>query len=477
MTMNREDAGHIAEQISSVVLLLLAFWVLCYRLDAVPMYLWDESRQANNALEMMETGNWAFTTYDGKPDFWNTKPHLLVIIQAFFMKLLGPGLLALRLPSAIAGCFTLLAGFCFLKKRSGFSPAAAWIAVMLGCGGFNTYHVVRTGDYDALLTLFIFLATLSWMRYIENPHQVKHLKFTSIWFTAALLTKGIAAAMWLPCWLAMGYFVKPRAELKIRRVALLSLIPLFSVVLFYGLHEWQTPGYIRAVLDNEFSGRYLKPNEGHNTQWYYYAEVLWSQYFIGFIVLPVIAVFVIKLPENRRLYLRILGGALLFLCIISISATRIYWYLAPVIPLLALLVVLPLSEIQSMGFQLFWKLTIAGIFVWGYFENYHNNTAVVGVSSAAVLQKTEKSGKLPFQAKWHVGHYHPIEKYYRAVLKTQAIDLPVNMGYSYSPNDTLIVSSMDHLDTLNRKYFMRQHHYPTDAMPVWVMVVDSARFR
>lgn len=477
MSLNRKDAGLIAEQISSVILLILAFWVLCYRLDAVPMYLWDESRQANNALEMLDSGNLCYTTYDGLPDFWNTKPHLLVIIQAFFMKMLGPGLLALRLPSALAGCITLLAGFCFLKKRSGFSVAAAWIAVMLGCGGFNTYHVVRTGDYDALLTMFIFLATLSWLRYIENPEERRYINYTSIWFTAALLTKGIAAAMWLPCWLAMGFFVKPGIIIKIGRVAWLALIPLFSVVVYYGLHEWQTPGYIHAVLDNEFSGRYLKPNEGHNTQWYYYVKVLWSQYFIGYVVLSVIAGFIIKLPENRRLYLRILAGTLFFLCIISASATRIYWYLAPVIPILALLLVLPLGEITSRVFQMCWKLVIAALLVWGYFENYHHNTTAVGVNSAAVLLKAEKTGKLPFRAKWHVGHYHPIEKYYKAVLKTKSIDLPLNIGYSYNPNDTVIVSSMDHLDTLNKKYYMRQHHYPTDALPVWVMVVDSSKFR
>lgn len=475
MLSGRRTTANLTEQIAAVLLLLLSFLVLCYRLDAVPMFLWDESRQANNALEMAESGQWAYTTYDGKPDFWNTKPHLLILLQALCMKVLGPGLLALRLPSAVAGCMVLLTGFRFLFKRYGFAPAAAWIAVMLGCGGFNTYHVVRTGDYDALLTLFLFLATLSLLKYLENSEKEKHLSYTAVWFTAALLTKGIAAAMWLPCWFAMAYFLKPLKAPKMSQIALSLGISLFAAVLYYGLHEWLTPGYLNAVFENEFSGRYLKPNEGHNTYVYYYAEVLWSQYFKGFIVLLPIALFMVKTRANKRLSRSLLSCILVFLCIISVSATRIYWYLAPAIPLSALLVAMPLSENSNRTFQYSWKLIIAAFMVWGYYDNYHHNTTAVGVSSAAVLLKAEKSGKLPFQAKWHVGFYHPIEKYYSAVLNRKRIALNLSSAYQYNKGDTLCVSNMAHLDTLNSKYFMRQHHYPTDEMPVWVMVIDSAK--
>jgi 4-amino-4-deoxy-L-arabinose transferase-like glycosyltransferase len=475
MFFNGKDSGRIAGQISAVALLLLSFWVLCYRLDSLPMFLWDESRQANNALEMLNSGNLWYTTYDGKPDFWNTKPHLLVLLQWGCMKLLGPGLLALRLPSAIAGCIVLWVGFVHLNKRFGFEPAAAWVAVMIGCGGFNTYHIVRTGDYDALLTLFVFLASLSWLKYLENTHEIKFLKYMAIWFTAAILTKGVAAAMWLPCWIAMGYGIKPRADLKGKRVAMYAIIPLLCVFIYYGFHEWHTPGYLHAVLDNEFSGRYLKPNEGHASPWYYYIEVLWSSYFAGFLLLMPVAGFFIKRSEIRIIHYRLLIGIVLFLIIISLSATRIYWYLAPVIPLMALVVVLPLCINIHAGFKLAVKLLIAAITVYGYFENYHHNNVATGVSSAKVLLEAEKNGKLPFQAVWHAGHYHPVEKYYAAILAAKGIDLKYSSVYDYKSGDTLIVSSMDHLDTLNRRLYMRQQLYPTDELPVWVMVVDSAK--
>lgn len=477
MMLTGKNAGQVAEQVSSILIVTLSFWVLCYRLDGVPMYLWDESRQANNALEMLESGNLWYTTYDGQPDFWNTKPHLLILLQCVCMKLWGPGLLALRLPSALAGCLVLWIGFRFLQKRSGFTYAAAWIAVMLGSGGFNTYHVVRTGDYDALLTLFIFLTTLSWLKYLEDQTQTKSLRFAAIWFTAALLTKGIAAALWLPCWFVMGFAVKPYMQFKSVELIKASLIPILAVIFYYGLHEWLTPGYLHAVFENELSGRYLQSNEGHGSQWYYYAEVIWSHYFKGFIVLMVIAGVMVKSYGGRLLYSRMLAGILLFLIIISVSATRIYWYVAPAIPLMALLVILPMADHNNRIFQWSWSLLIVVFLVIGYYNNFRHNTISEGVSPAKVLLHSEKSGKLPYNAIWHVGHYYPIEKYYAAVLKKKGIDLPISSVYRYKQNDTLIVGNMAHLDTLNRLFFMRQHQYPTDVSPVWVMVVDSARNR
>jgi 4-amino-4-deoxy-L-arabinose transferase-like glycosyltransferase len=475
MLLKKPDAGHITAQISAVLLLLFAFWVLCYRLDALPMQLWDESRQANNALEMLNSGNLLYTTYDGVPDFWNTKPHLLIIFQWLCMKFLGPGLLALRMPSAIAGCLIIVAGFSFLYKRYGYTPAAAWIAVMLGCGGFNSYHVVRSGDYDALLTLFIFLATLSWLGYLENPSRKKSLAIMALCFTAALLTKGIAAAMWLPVWFAMGVAIKPRIIPDYKRTAVLLLIPVAGVLCYYGFHEWLTPGYLHAVAENEFSGRYLRPNEGHNTGWFYYADVLWSQYFMGFIILMAIAAFIVKKDASKQAYFRILTGTLVFLIIISFSATRIYWYAAPLIPLMAILVILPMTEHNNPMFQWNWSLFIIAIMVLGYYQNYRHNTYSEGVSASKVLLDAEKSGKLPFEATWHVGAYHPIEKYYSSILKRKGLNLNISTSYDYDVHDTVVVSNMAHLDTLNRHYFLRQHRYPTDEMPIWVMVVDSAR--
>jgi hypothetical protein len=335
--------------------------------------------------------------------------------------------------------------------------------------------LVRSGDYDALLTLFIFLATLSWLGFMENPNRKKSLATMAVWFTAALLTKGIAAAIWLPVWFVMGVAIKPRIIPDYKRTLVLLLIPGTAVLCYYGFHEWLTPGYLQAVAENEFLGRYLRPNEGHHTNWFYYADVLWSQYFVGFIILMALAAFMVKKDAFKQLYFRIFLGILVFLVVISFSATRIYWYAAPAIPLMAFLVILPMAEHNNSLFQWNWSLFIVALMVLGYYQNYRHNIYSEGVSASKVLLEAEKSGKLPFNAKWHVGAYHPIEKYYASVLKRKGMDLKISARYHYSAQDTVVVSNMAHLDALNRHFFLRQHHFPTDEMPVWVMVVDSAK--
>jgi 4-amino-4-deoxy-L-arabinose transferase-like glycosyltransferase len=466
----------VFERVASVLLLLLGFWVLCYRLDAVPMKCWDESRQANNALEMLQSGNWLYPTYEGQPDFWNTKPHLLIVLQTIGMKMLGPGLLALRLPSALAGCLTLVLWFRFIFRRQGYLPAASWVLVMLGCGGFNAYHIVRTGDYDALLTLCISGTIISWIQLLENPESRRYYLQAGGWFAAALLTKGIAAAIWLPVLLIIPLDLQFWRKFKIRFVFNMLLIPLVAVVVYYGYREWITPGYLKAVFFNEWSGRYFNPNEGHKAAWWYYLKVLWQDYFTGYIALLIIAWFWVGIINGKKEFNRLIAGIVLFMVIISASATRIYWYLAPAIPIMAYLVVSPLfTSPKPLKYQWMWLLCLIGFAVPGYFDNYNRNTTSHGVRPELVLMQADKNNRLPYQAYWQIGSYNPIEKYYKAILENKGISLKLSSKFDYKPKDTVIISQMPFLDSLNKKYVVRQHHYPNDEFPLWVMVVEGSK--
>src|SRR5690606_35013342 len=85
-----------------IILLVIVYFPIFGHLDTFPVKWWDEARNATNAYEMYRTGNWIVATYDYTPDMWNTKPPLLIWIQVFFFKMLGPTVLAIRLPSAFA---------------------------------------------------------------------------------------------------------------------------------------------------------------------------------------------------------------------------------------------------------------------------------------------------------------------------------------------------------------------------------------
>ena len=91
--------------LSLFIVIGISAFMLFARLDSDPIIAWDESRQAINAIEMLDHKNPLISTYKGETDFWNTKPSLLIASQSFLMKNIGINELALRLPSAFAGLF------------------------------------------------------------------------------------------------------------------------------------------------------------------------------------------------------------------------------------------------------------------------------------------------------------------------------------------------------------------------------------
>ena len=461
----------------AALLLLLACWVVVYRIDAVPMNVWDESRQANNAREMLQSGNWLFTTYNGQPDFWNTKPHLLVVLQAFSMKLFGPGLLALRLPSAIAGCLTLLVWFVFLFKRHGFETAGFFVLILVSCGGFNTYHVTRTGDYDALLILFVSLVTIRLFQISEGSHSSFHWIQAGIFLALAALTKSVAVLLWAPAWLFILFKKDLFKQKNILNWLWLLGIPALCISCYYLYREILTPGYLKAVWENEWVGRYARPNEGHITPPWYYLTELKNRSFAWFILLlpvPFIWRGTDKIKKEKWL---IFGMSLLFLAVISVSATRIQWYAAPVLPLLCWLLALPFSFYTlRTRFLLLYTVCIGFAAVYGYFFNLGANTRTHGVRSEWLLMQIDRGENKPPAAKWLCSRYAPVEDYYKKVFMQKGIALKFIELKDCSAGDYVIVGHENMLSALNNSYGIILISAPSDSTPYWVVrIIDKKR--
>lgn len=463
-----------ARGIFSVLILLISFWVIVYRIDAVPMNVWDESRQANNAIEMMLSGNYAFPTYNGQPDFWNTKPHLLIAIQAFFMKILGPGLLALRLPSAIAGFITVLIWFKFIHERNGFYSAAVFVLVLLTCSGFNVYHVTRTGDYDALLVLFISLATIGIIQMENSQPELKKAIMAGLWISLAALTKSVAVLLWIPSWILLIYWQRRNLGKNIYLFSLVLFgLPLLTMLIYYGFREWLNTGYVSAVWQNEWIGRYLKPNEGHVTNFDYYFKNLWTDSFRGFILFIPLIFLLKEIRDPEKQGIRTLFIVLIFLLFISASATRISWYAAPVFPLLSWLLSMPFGiNTVKKNLLFIYLAAIICMAVPGYFRNLHNNTTTHGVRAEWLLMDIDKGKKQLPEAAWLLSSYSPVADYYRKAFSIQKIAMRFLKLSDCKPGDTLIVGSEQQMEELRQKFKLRQLNYPSEEKPYWLMLVE-----
>ena len=132
----------------ALALLALSAWVLLVGLGTLPIWVWDESRLANSAIEMAHSGLSLVPTYGGRPDHWSTKPPLAIWLMSMSIRAMGPSELAVRLPSALAGIATTMAVVAWTWHRlRRVAPAVAVALVLFSGSGYVDSHAARSGDY------------------------------------------------------------------------------------------------------------------------------------------------------------------------------------------------------------------------------------------------------------------------------------------------------------------------------------------
>ena len=329
--------------VAALLLAPLAYFSLFYRLSSHPVLMWDESRLACNAAEMLRNGNWLVTHFADKPDLWNTKPPLLIWLQAILFWILGPTELALRLPSALAavGTAALLVWF---GQRVLKAPLLGFCAavVLLSCSGYIDRHVTRTGDYDTLLVFFTTWYSLSFFRYLEDGNR-QALLHTGIGVALAVLTKGVAGAIPLPS-LLLYAILSGRILWLVRQPRAYAVLAaaLGVIAAFYVAREYAAPGYWKAVYENELGGRLLEDKAFvGETPWTWYLDMLVNDELLPWLYLMPLGFVALLLrtapPIYRRFLLLLVVFMVVFLAIISSAVTKYFWYEAPIYPFFALL--------------------------------------------------------------------------------------------------------------------------------------------
>ncbi len=314
---------------------------------ARPIETWDESRNINNALEMSISGHWLVPMFAWAPDHWNTKPPLLICLQAALLRLGLPPFSALRLPAELAALATVLLifWFCFRVLHRPFAGVIAGMLLMSSVMFFGL-HVGISGDYDALLSLLLTTSALAFWTYVQDGNM-RGLLLAGLTLSLAILTKGVAALLFLPG-LLVFVFVSGKAKRTLADWRLWAvLLGAFALAGCYYVARDRLfdPGYLQSVFDNELSGRYSKTNEGHHRTWALYLLELIAKNEPGTLLLPFGFLLLRRASTADSMdALRVRSFALqcvvvpaVFLLILSTSATKISYYCAPALPQLAIL--------------------------------------------------------------------------------------------------------------------------------------------
>ena len=309
-----------------------------YNLGDLPIRVWDESRLAMNAWEMFSNKQFLVVHFNGEPEMWSTKPQLMIWFQAICIYLFGLSEFSIRFPSALSAlltCLVLIVISHRYLKRFWLGVMAAFILITID--RYSGHHVARTGDYDALLILFLTMSSFALFFFVERFNS-KYLLLSILFFSLAIATKGVAALLIVPGLVFYAAFKKHFIPVLQDRYFWLGLLLLLLIVLVvYGGREYFNPGYLKAVYQNEIGGRYFEANEGHIGGPFFYLKVLSQEHWICFLPVLLITFLFKRGNEYSRISQFSLIVAVLFLLFVSIARTKLYWYVAPVYPFIALM--------------------------------------------------------------------------------------------------------------------------------------------
>ncbi|HVJ53264.1 MAG TPA: GtrA family protein [Aliidongia sp.] len=324
-----------------VILAAGAFYLFFLR-PAPGLALWDESRLAVNAIEMYRSGWSLVTTYEFQPDLWNTKPPLMIWLMVLSMKLLGPSVWAVRLPSALASLATVAVTYGFTWRLTRSVPAAAGAAILLAASPvFIGYHAAATGDCDALLTLFTtaYLALLFFALHRRRPGWAEAAGIGLV-IAAAIMTKtiaglmpGVGVVLYL---LVTNRWMRP---LRTGRYLAAGILTATIVAAFLALREAAAPGYLAATMRNDIGGRFFTTIGAHTGSTLEYIVIILEGGFVGG---PLILAAPLALRGTRGLarfgLLYCLCISVCFIAAVSASSTRLPWYIEPACPFLSVAV-------------------------------------------------------------------------------------------------------------------------------------------
>ncbi|MSR58117.1 MAG: glycosyltransferase [Planctomycetaceae bacterium] len=309
----------------------------------------DESRYAQIAREMLDSGDLVIPTRHGKP--YLDKPPLLYWLTTASYATFGVSEIAARLVASLAAIGTVLCTFWIGRYLVGLR--AAWIGAFLQV---NCVGIMLCGRFlfmDSLLTLFTTVSLLAGYAACRGG------KFRLIpWVCAAIacglgtLTKGPVAPvlclppLWLSCWLTQG-----GAPLRWRHWAGYAAIAGAVAVPWFVLMAIQEPqAFVDFIWTHHFD-RFVS-GLSHEEPFWFYVPVLLVAMLPVSIMIPAVFTFLARVGSAARPYRTWdVGYLLLFsawtLALFSASSCKLPPYILPIIPAMCLVFGTTLAAILS----------------------------------------------------------------------------------------------------------------------------------
>lgn len=444
------------------LLFITLYFIFFQHLDSFHIRNWDEAMFAVNAYEMNQNHHFIVPHFNNFADMWNSKPPLQIWIQVLFIKLIGYNELAIRLPSALASSFSAITLFFFFKKRTSLIFALSVFFVFVTSSGVSTFHTGRTGDADALLSFFILCYIISFYKWLFENNEKAIFSFF-IYLTLAILTKSIAALLFIPAIVFLVFYFKKFNPLLSNKWLYIGFFPciLLSLGYFY-VRDFYQNGYISYILNNDI-GRVNKAIESHLEPFDFYLNKLFNGRFLWFVlVLP--GAYTLWINKKTKSYAIFLVS--LFICyfiIISYSTTKLEWYDLPLFPILsvfsAYVIFKFISKINVTKKSFHTSLLLIFVFILPiYFSSRSSYKSEIPSEEKKIEILTEyafkNSKNTSLNSTVFLTHnYDRALFFYKYKLNTKGMDFKITHSeQSLNPNDIVLVAEDSLKIVLKQKY-------------------------
>jgi hypothetical protein len=243
-------------------------------LGNVHLFDWDEINFAENAREMLLTGNYQQVQINFQP-FWE-KPPLFFWLQTISFKIFGINEFAARLPNALVGVVVLNIVFYLGKKY--FDTKLAWIWVLCITGSFTPHLYYKSGIIDPIYNLFISGTVYQFFLIATGSDAKKknlNALYAGLFIGAAIITKGPAALLvCLLCVLVYLALHKFKPFFTFKHIIICAITALLVSATWFGLEVIKNgPTFLLEFILYQID-LFKNPVAGHGQPFWYHPIVL-----------------------------------------------------------------------------------------------------------------------------------------------------------------------------------------------------------
>ncbi|MEP6846829.1 MAG: glycosyltransferase family 39 protein, partial [Panacibacter sp.] len=312
-------------------LFLLLACVLLFRLEATPIYILDEAKNAQCAREMMENNNWIVPTFNGELRTDKPPLHYFFMIAAY--KVFGTTEFAARFFSVVMGLLTVLVTFLYTKRL--YNSFTAFCSTLVLVASTHFLFEFRLSVPDPYLIFFITLGLFSAFTWLQRS-DVKQLYISASALGLAILAKGpIALALPGLClliWIIISKNWKPVFTWHL--ISAGFLLFLIAIPWYYAVDKATDGAWTKGFFIDNNLNRFSDPKEGHGgfflvTVVFVLVGLLPFMSFIGEVIRQRKIIFINPLVKFGAIV------TVVFVVFFSISSTKLPNYPMPCYPFAA----------------------------------------------------------------------------------------------------------------------------------------------